>query len=45
MRPEATVRAGRDANGEHALEALVRGNVALSFLAGGFAGQTPPGTR
>jgi Secretory lipase len=40
----ATVQTVRDAVGEHALEALVRGNDALSFLADRFAGKNPTST-
>ncbi|WP_433178398.1 lipase family protein [Actinoallomurus sp. CA-150999] len=40
----ATVQVVRDAVGEHALEALVRGGDALSYLADRFAGRTPPDT-
>ncbi|MCO6009361.1 lipase family protein [Actinoallomurus purpureus] len=40
----ATVQIVRDLIGEHAVEALVRGDDALSFLADRFAGRTPPDT-
>jgi Secretory lipase len=40
----AKVQEVRDAIGEHAAEALVRGTDALNFLAGRFAGTTPEST-
>ncbi len=40
----ATVQTVRDAAGEHALEALVRGGDALNYLADRFAGKTAPTT-